>query len=228
MPELTLAQFAKLFDHTLLKADASRAGFEKLCDEARHYSFAMVAINPLPVKLCRELLAGTDVHVGAAIGFPLGQNTVEQKLSETASSIADGAHEIDYVVNLTAVKDGDWKLVEREMTAIVELCREQGVLSKVIFETCYLTDDEKRGIASIARDVEPDFVKTSTGFGTGGATLADIELMRDAVGDRVKLKAAGGIRTLEDALRFIDLGVSRIGCSASVAICDAYAQLKGE
>lgn len=220
----TVAEFAKYFDHTLLKADATRAGFEKLCGEAREHGFAMVAINPLPVKLCRELLAGTDVHVGAAIAFPLGQNTIAQKVAETTSSIDDGADEIDYVVNITAVRDGDWKLVEDEMRAIVELCRGRDVLSKVIFENCYLTDEQKRSLAKVAKDVEPDYIKTSTGFGTGGATPADIELMRDAVGDTVKLKAAGGVRTLEDALRYIDLGVSRIGSSASVTLTEAYAK----
>lgn len=219
---LSVAQFAKLFDHTLLKADAQRAGFEKLCSEARTHGFAMVAINPGPVALCRDLLQGSDVRVGAAIAFPLGQNTIAQKVSETRLAIDDGAQEIDYVVNQTALKDGDLALVEREMREIVELCRGEGVLSKVIFENCYLTDDEKRTLAGIAKDVEPDFVKTSTGFGTGGATFADVELMRKAVGERVQIKAAGGVRTLDDVRRYLDLGVTRIGSSASVALTEAY------
>ncbi|GAA1393974.1 deoxyribose-phosphate aldolase [Luteococcus peritonei] len=227
MPQLTVEQFAKLFDHTLLKADARRAGFEQLCAEAREHGFAMVAINPGPVALCRELLAGSDVRVGAAIAFPLGQNTVAQKVAETAASIDDGAQEIDYVVNQTALKDGDLALVEREMREIVELCRARGVLSKVIFENCYLTDDEKRSLAGIAKDVEPDFIKTSTGFGTGGATFADVELMRSAVGDKVQIKAAGGLRTLDDVLRYLDLGVTRVGSSASIAILSEYRTMVG-
>lgn len=223
MDALDVGQFAKFFDHTLLKADARRSGFEKLCAEARRYGFAMVAINPGPVRLCRELLAGCDVRVGAAISFPLGANSIEQKVAETELAIEDGAQEIDYVANLLALKDGDTALVEDEMRRIVAACRGRGVLSKVIFENCYLTDDEKRTLAGIAREVRPDFVKTSTGFGTGGATFEDIELMRDVVGDAVQLKAAGGIRTLDDALRYVDLGVTRLGSSAGVAIVEEYA-----
>lgn len=228
MNQLTVDRLAGLFDHTQLKADATRAGFEKLCQEARDYGFAMVAINPGPVALCRELLAGSEVRVGAAIAFPLGQNTIAQKVSETELAIADGAQEIDYVANLTALKDGDIDLLVREMTAIVDVCRSKGVASKVIFENCYLTDDEKRTLATVARDVQPDFVKTSTGFGTGGATFADIELMKSVVGDKVALKAAGGIRTLDDALRYIELGVTRLGSSAGVAIVDEYRAQVGQ
>lgn len=227
MTSLSIEQFARLFDHTLLKADARRAGFETLCAEAREHGFAMVAINPGPVAFCRGLLTDSDVHVGAAISFPLGQNTVEQKLSETRLAINDGAQEIDYVVNQTALKDGDLKLVEHEMRQIVELCRSNRVLSKVIFENCYLTDGEKRTLASIAREVGPDFIKTSTGFGTTGATMADIELMRAAAGDKVQLKAAGGVRTLADVLRYVDLGVTRIGSSASVTILEEFRRRHG-
>lgn len=228
MAQLNAEQFAQLFDHTLLKADARRAGFETLCDEARQYGFAMVAINPGPVALCRELLAGSDVRVGAAIAFPLGQNTAAQKVTETELAIADGAQEIDYVANLTALKDGELSVVEDEMARIVSLCREHAVLSKVIFENCYLTDEEKRTLAGIARDVQPDFIKTSTGFGTGGATFADVELMRSVVGDAVQIKAAGGVRTLADALRYLDLGVTRLGSSSGVAITEEYqASLQG-
>ncbi len=222
MPTLTVEQLAGMFDHTLLKADASRAGFEKLCDEARSYGFAMVAINPGPVALCRELLDGSTVRVGAAIAFPLGQNTIAQKVAETEMAIVDGAQEIDYVVNLTALKDGDLDQVAREMTDIVAVCRAAAVFSKVIFENCYLTDGEKRTLSEIARDVQPDFIKTSTGFGTGGATFADVELMKSVVGDSVAIKAAGGIRTLDDALGFVERGATRLGSSAGVAIVDAY------
>jgi len=215
---LTPAQLAAYFDHTQLRAYACKADFETLCQEARDYGFAMVAINPAPVRLCKELLTGTPVHVGAAVGFPLGQNTLATKLFETGDAIANGADEIDYVINITRLKEKDYRSVQNEMASIVGLCRQAGVISKVIFENCYLTDEEKRSLCAIAREVEPDYIKTSTGFGTGGATLEDVALMRQAVGDRVKVKAAGGIRTLETALQLIELGVSRIGSTASVSI----------
>lgn len=217
----TRSEIAAMIDHTLLKADATRQGFEKLCKEAKDYGFAMVAINPAPVALCKELLAGSSVHVGAAIAFPLGQTTIEDKVRETEVAIGNGADEIDYVVNITQLKEGNTNYVEDEMRRIVDVCRAHDVLIKVIFENCYLTDDEKRTLASIAKEVGPDFIKTSTGFGTGGATFADVELMREAVGDAVQIKAAGGIRTAEDALRFVDLGVTRIGTSAGIAIVNA-------
>ena len=160
--------------------------------------------------------------------FPLGQTRIDVKLLETRLAIEDGADEIDYVVNLTELKAGNLDYVQREMASIAALCREKGVLSKVIFENCYLTDAEKRSLCAIAREVGPDFVKTSTGFGTGGATFADVELMVREVGPGVRVKAAGGIRTLEDALRYIDLGVSRIGSTASVRIVDAFREKYGE
>lgn len=215
---LTPARLAAYFDHTQLRAYAQKQDFEKLCREAREYGFAMVAINPAPVRLCKELLLGTQVHVGAAVGFPLGQNTIEAKLFETSDAIANGADEIDYVINITQLKDKNYRYVQNEMAGIVALCRAAGVVSKVIFENCYLTDDEKRSLCAIAREVRPDYIKTSTGFGTGGATLEDVALMKREVGDAVKVKAAGGIRTLETALQLIDLGVSRIGSTASVSI----------
>lgn len=215
---ITPSELAKYFDHTQLRAYAVRSDFETLCSEALQYGFAMVAINPAPVRLCRTLLAGSDIHVGAAIGFPLGQNTVEIKKAETLDAIANGAQEIDYVINITQLKEKNYAYVEREMSEIVEACRAAGVTSKVIFENCYLTDGEKRELCRIARNIRPDFVKTSTGFGTGGATLEDVKLMKHEVGDDVKVKAAGGIRTLETALQMIDLGVSRIGSTASVSI----------
>lgn len=217
---LTPAALAAYFDHTQLRAYAQQKDFEVLCDEAKRYGFAMVAINPAPVALCKHLLDGTNVHVGAAVGFPLGQNTVAAKVFETKDAIANGADEIDYVINVGMLKDRQFDLIQTEMAQIVAACREGKVLSKVIFENCYLTDEEKRSLCAIAREVEPDFIKTSTGFGTGGATAHDVALMREAVGDKVKIKAAGGIRTLETAMQMIDLGVSRIGSTASVAIVE--------
>ena len=217
---ITPKELAGYFDHTQLKAYAVRADFEKLCRESREYGFRMVAINPAPVALCRELLSGSDVHVGAAIGFPLGQTTINDKANETKEAIRNGADEIAYVVNLTELKEKNYGYVEREMASIVETCRKAGVISKVIFENCYLTDQEKETLCRIALEVRPDFIKTSTGFGSGGATAADIMLMKRMVGDAVKIKAAGGIRTLDTALEMIDLGVSRIGSTASVSIVE--------
>ena len=228
MNKITPAQLAKYFDQTLLKAYVSEADFEAFCKQSDAYGFAMVAINSAPVKFCKNILKDSSVHVGAAIGFPLGQTRIDVKLLETRLAIEDGADEIDYVVNLTELKAGNLDYVQREMASIVALCREKGVLSKVIFENCYLTDAEKRSLCAIAREVGPDFVKTSTGFGTGGATFADVELMVREVGPGVRVKAAGGIRTLEDALRYIDLGVSRIGSTASVRIVDAFREKYGE
>lgn len=225
--QMTPEKLAGYFDHTQLRAYATEADFEKLCAEARQYGFAMVAINPAPVALCRRLLKDTPVHVGAAVGFPLGQNTIAAKVYEARDAIANGAHEIDYVVNLTQLKEKNYAYVQEEMAALVELCRRENALSKVIFENCYLEREEKLALCAIAKEVEPDFIKTSTGFGTGGATLEDVELMRDAVGSRVQIKAAGGIRTLETALKMIDLGVTRIGSTASVAIVEELRRALG-
>lgn len=219
---LTVDQLAGYFDHTLLHADSTLEGFDKLCREAMDYKFAMVAINPYPVPYCKQRLAGSDVHVGAAIAFPLGQLSVEAKVWQSGHAIDQGADEIDYVVNITELKAGHSGYIADEMSQIVELCRDRGAISKVIFENCYLTDDEKRTLSEVARDVGPDFIKTSTGFGSGGATFHDVELMRNAVGDDVKIKAAGGVRTLEDALRFIDMGVSRLGSSSGVVIVEQF------
>lgn len=217
---MTPEKLAKYFDHTQLRAYAVRKDFEQLCEESRKYGFAMVAINPAPVRLCKELLQGTDAHVGAAVGFPLGQTTIEDKMAETENAIKNGADEIDYVINITQLKEKNYDYIEREMAGIVTLCREKNVISKVIFENCYLEQEEKEALCRIACQVKPDFIKTSTGFGTGGATFEDVALMKSIVKDEVKIKAAGGIRNLETALRMIDLGVSRIGSTASVAIVE--------
>ena len=219
---LTAKELASYFDHTLLRANATVSEFKKLCDDSKRYGFCMVAINPAPVKLCKTFLAGSQVHVGAAIAFPLGQTTLEDKLSETRNAIKNGADEIDYVVNLTKLKAGDTAYIESEMARITDICREFSVVSKVIFENCYLTDDEKRKVAEIAKEVKPDFIKTSTGFGTGGATVEDVKLMKSVVGDEVKVKAAGGIRDLKTALAMIEAGAERLGTSAGVAIVEEY------
>lgn len=220
--QLTAASLANLFDHTQLHADARRADFEQLCAESRKYGFKMVAINPAPVALCKELLAGTPVHVGAAIGFPLGQNGVESKLFETQQAIRDGADEIDYVINIGAAKDGNFALIRDEMRRIVDVCRQAGVLSKVIFENCYLIKDEICTLARIAREERPDFIKTSTGFGTGGATAQDVALMKSVVGDAVKVKAAGGIRSWQACRAMLEAGAERIGTSSSIRILQEF------
>lgn len=224
--KLTPEQLAKYFDQTLLKPFVTEERLKEFCLESDRYGFAMVAINSAPVKFCREVLKNSSVHVGAAIGFPLGQTTIEDKVFETKQAIKDGADEIDYVVNLVKLKSGDTDFIETEMRSIVDVCKENGKISKVIFENCYLTDDEKKTLCEISLKVLPTFIKTSTGFGTPangiavGATVEDVRLMKSMVGDAVKVKAAGGVRTLADALAMIDAGAQRIGTSAGVKIVE--------
>lgn len=219
---VTVEQLANMIDHTNLKAFADDAAFEKLCDEAKKYNFKMVAINPAQTVRCKKKLEGSPVHVGAAIGFPLGQTTLECKIFETKDAIEKGADEIDYVINVAELKNKNYDYIKKEMEEIVKICREAGKTSKVIFENCYLTDDEKRKVAEIAKEVKPDFIKTSTGFETGGATVEDVKLMKSVVGDEVKVKAAGGIRDLKTALAMIEAGAERLGTSAGVAIVEEY------
>ena len=187
----------------------------------------MVAINPLHTRLASWLLKGTNVHVGPCLSFPLGQNTIEEKGVEVLAAIAAGADEIDYVTNLTAVKDGRWDDVEREMTTIADICRSAGVLSKVIFENCYLEKSEIEHLAKISLRAKPDFIKTSTGFGTGGATVEDVALMKQTVGDEVEIKAAGGIRDWKTCKAMIEAGASRIGCSAGLQILEGFRAERG-
>ena len=219
---VTVEQLANMIDHTNLKAFADDAAFKKLCDEAKKYNFKMVAINPAQTVRCKKKLEGSPVHVGAAIGFPLGQTTLECKIFETKDAIEKGADEIDYVINVAELKNKNYDYIKKEMEEIVKICREAGKTSKVIFENCYLTDDEKRKVAEIAKEVKPDFIKTSTGFGTGGATVEDVKLVKSVVGDEVKVKAAGGIRDLKTALAMIEAGAERLGTSAGVAIVEEY------
>ncbi|MDN6731305.1 MAG: deoxyribose-phosphate aldolase, partial [Atopostipes suicloacalis] len=210
-----------------LKADAQEAGFKKLCQEAREYGFKMVAINSVPVSFCKNQLEGSSVHVGAAIGFPLGQTTIKTKAFETKEAIENGADEIDYVINISKLKDGDTDYNEEEMQTIVDICQKNKVLSKVILETCYLTDEQKQEVCAVAKKVGPDFVKTSTGFGTAGATAADVRLMKEAVGERIKVKAAGGIRDLATVKEMLEAGADRLGMSASVKVIEDYKAEKG-
>lgn len=222
----TIDNLARLVDHTNLHADATEADMEKLCDEARRYHFKMVAINSGQSARCSALLAGTDIHTGAAIGFPLGQMSIAAKAFETQDAIENGANEIDYVVNLTEVKDGNWTHVQDEMEQIVNVCRaasegrEEPIPCKVIFENCLLTDDEKIRLCEIASEVKPAFIKTSTGFSTGGATVHDVRLMREHVCPEVQVKAAGGIRTADAFLDMVRAGATRIGCSAGIPIIE--------
>lgn len=219
---MTVQQLAKLFDHTCLRPHATLEDMQKLCDEARTYGFAMVAVNSVQTRLCKDLLQGTDVHVGAAISFPLGQTTVETKVFETLDAIRNGADEIDYVINIGELKMGRLDYIRDEMQRIVTACREHGVICKVIFENCYLTQQEKEDLCRIALDVKPDFIKTSTGFGTSGATLEDVRLMKRIVGDAVKVKAAGGIRDLRTCMAMAEAGAERIGTSAAVKIIQEF------
>lgn len=214
----TIDDFSQLIDHTNLHADASATDMEKLCAEAKEYHFRMVAINQVQSAICAKELADSDVHIGAAISFPLGQTTISSKVFDTKDAIQNGATEIDYVVNLTEVKNGNWDYITDEMSKIVEICRENNVISKVIFENCYLEKSEIKHLAEIAKEVKPDFIKTSTGFGTGGATVEDVKLMKETVGDAVKVKAAGGIRNSDDFLALIAAGAERIGTSSGIKI----------
>lgn len=216
----TIDDFSQLIDHTNLHAYASDADIKKLCEEAKDYHFRMVAINQVQSALCAKELADSDVHIGAAISFPLGQTTIASKVFDTKDAIENGATEIDYVVNLTEVKNGNWDYITDEMSQIVEICHENNVISKVIFENCYLEKSEIKHLAEIAKEVKPDFIKTSTGFGTGGATVEDVKLMKETVGNAVKVKAAGGIRNSDDFLALIAAGAERIGTSSGIKIID--------
>ncbi len=223
---LSVEAFAGMIDHTFLKPFGPAADIEKLCEEARRYGFAMVAINPAEVITCVRCLEGSPVRVGAAIGFPLGQTTSACKAFETRDAIEKGATEIDTVMNLRAVRKGNLDIVRRELDDMVSLCRPAGVICKVILETCYLTDEEKVTVCRLSKEAGVDFVKTSTGFGTAGATVEDVALMRSVVGSSIGVKAAGGIRDLDTALAMIRAGASRIGTSAGVTIVEAYKKMK--
>jgi len=212
-------ELAGLIDHTLLKPTASRDEIVKLCEEAKAHRFASVCVNPCYVSLCAQLLRLTNVKTCSVVGFPLGASRPDVKAFETERAIADGAQEIDMVANIGAMKSGDHELVERDIRAVVEACRSIAV-SKVIIEAAFLTDEEKVGICEIAKAAGADFVKTSTGFGPGGATAHDVRLMRAAVGGEMGVKAAGGIRDLTTAREMIEAGATRIGASASVKIVE--------
>ena len=223
--QYTLKELRRFVDHTNLHANASREDMKKLCQEAIEYNFKMVAINSVQSKACAEFLKDSDVHVGAAIGFPLGQQTIATKVFETEDAIKNGADEIDYVINLTEVVDGNFDYIKDEMEQIVKICRDNNVISKVIFENCYLSKDKIRKLAEISKEVKPDFIKTSTGFGPSGATVEDVKLMKEVVGDTVKVKAAGGIRDVDTFIAMIKNGAERIGTSSGIKINEELEKL---
>lgn len=212
----TRANLGKTIDHTALKAIVTEQQVRELCAEARANNFASVCVNPCWVNLCAKELSGTKVMVCTVVGFPLGANTSSIKAEEAALAVKQGAHEVDMVINLGAAKAGDWKHVEEDIRAVVKASGKATV--KVIIETCYLTDAEKVKACEASEKAGAHFVKTSTGFGTGGATAEDIQLMKKTVGDRLKIKASGGIRSYHDAIKMLEAGADRIGASSSVTI----------
>ena len=209
---------AAMIDHTLLKPDASRPEVEKLCREAAEYHFASVCVNPTWVATCARLLQGSPVKVCSVVGFPLGATTPDVKHYETRRALFDGAREIDMVINVGALKSGDLRVVERDIEAVTGPCRETGAISKVIIEAALLTDDEKVTACTLAKAAAADYVKTSTGFGPGGATAADVALMRRVVGEEMGVKAAGGVKDLDALKAMVAAGATRIGASAGVRI----------
>jgi len=214
----TDGQLAHMIDHTLLKPDATQDEIARLCFEARKHGFATVCVNPSYVRLCAQLLKGSPVVVCTVVGFPLGATPTEVKVYETQQAIRDGASEIDMVINVGAVKSRDYELAQRDIASVARACHADNALLKVIIEAALLTDEEKVIACQLAKVAGADYVKTSTGFGPGGATAADVALMRRVVGPSIGVKAAGGIRTLADAQQMIAAGASRLGASASVKI----------
>jgi deoxyribose-phosphate aldolase len=219
------ADVATMIDHTLLKPDATRAQIEELCREASQFGFATVCVNPAWVALAARRLAGSRAGVCSVVGFPLGATTADVKGYETRRAIYDGAREIDMVVNVGALKSGDLRVVERDIEAVTGPCRDCGVLSKVIIEAALLTEEEKVTACTLAKAAGADFVKTSTGFGPGGATAADVALMRRVVGTAMGVKAAGGVRDLAGLREMVAAGATRVGASAGVRIVQ---QARGE
>lgn len=214
--DYTPASLASYIDHTLLKPEASVADVKKICDEAKEHHFASVCVNPSYIKLVADELKDSDVVPCCVVGFPFGTHTPEAKASETAQAVAEGALEVDMVINVGAIKSGDWDLVERDIAAVVGAAGKAGV--KVILETCLLTDEEKVRACQISKKVGAAFVKTSTGYSTGGATAHDVALMRETVGADVGVKASGGVRTYEDAVTMLQAGANRLGASAGIKI----------
>jgi deoxyribose-phosphate aldolase len=213
-------EIARLIDHTLLKPEASRADLAKLCGEARQFCFASVCVNPWNVALAAELLRGSTVKVCTVVGFPLGATLPQVKVHEAEEVIKLGAQEVDMVINVGALKSGQDELVEADVRGVVSACHRGGAICKVILETALLTPDEKVRASIICKNAGADFVKTSTGFSSAGATAEDVALMRAAVGRDIGVKAAGGVRSLDDVKKMVEAGATRIGASASVRIME--------
>lgn len=223
--------FNTYFDHTLLKPDATGEDIKRLCDEAKKHSFYSVCVNSCYVSLAHEELRGSGIKVTSVVGFPLGMMKSSAKAYETDKACEDGAEEIDMVINVGALKSGDYAYVQDDIAAVASMCYEHDAILKVIIETCLLTDEEIVQACKIAERAGADFVKTSTGFATlpagsgketNGATVHDVKLMRESVSSNIRIKASGGIHTLADALALIDAGAGRLGCSASVSIMEEY------
>ena len=220
-PKEQVAQdIARLIDHTLLRANATEGEIRQLCEEARQYHFASVCINPHWVPLCAELLRGTDVKVCTVIGFPLGATTTGTKVYETIEACRNGATEVDMVLNIGALKSGNLDAAEEDIRAVAEAAHGNGALLKVIIETSLLTDEEKVEASTIARLAGADFVKTSTGFSTGGATLNDVALMRQVVDSGLGVKASGGVKSFKEVVEMVEAGATRIGASAGIKIVE--------
>lgn len=220
MVTYNIHELANMIDHTNLQTDATIEDMKKLCDEAVKYGFKMVAINQVQSKLCAEYLKGSGVDVGAAVGFPLGQTSIAAKVFETKDAIENGATEIDYVINLSEVKNNNYDYVKDEMKQIVEVCKSNNVISKVIFENAYLNDHEITKLSKIAKEIKPDFIKTSTGMASSGAKVEDVSLMKKTAGNDVKVKAAGGIRDVDTFIKMIENGAERIGASSGIQIIE--------
>ena len=220
------AELAKMIDHTILKANATQSDIEKLCEEAKEYNFASVCVNPYWVPLASDLLKNSTVKVCTVIGFPLGATSSESKASETEIAILQGADEVDMVINVGAMKNNQTDIVEKDILSVVNSARKTGkaqnknITVKVILETCYLTKDEIKNACLCAKNSGADFVKTSTGFGTGGATVEDVKLMKETVGSSMEVKASGGIRDYETAIKMIEAGATRLGTSSGIAIVE--------
>ena len=208
----------KYIDHTILKATASSSDVQKLCEEAIEHEFYSVCVNGCYVVDAKQLLQGTDVKVAAVVGFPLGAMTTAAKVFEAKEAIENGASEIDMVINVAKLKDGEFEYVENEIRQIKEAIGDN--VLKVIIETCYLTDEEKVKACELSLVAKADFVKTSTGFGTGGATYEDVKLMKSVVGDNAKVKASGGVRDKETAQKYVELGAERLGTSSGISIME--------
>lgn len=220
------AELAKYIDHTLLKPEASVSDIIRVCNEAKTYRFASVCVNPSYIGLVAEQLQGSEVSPCCVIGFPFGTHSPQAKAFECAQAVQKGAAEVDMVINVGAVKSGDWALVEEDIKSVVTACNGKAA-TKVILETCLLTDEEKVRVCTICKQTGVAFVKTSTGYSTGGATQHDIALMRKTVGPDIGVKASGGIRTYEDAVAMLQAGANRLGCSAGIQIISGKSGKEG-